>query len=132
MEAFVSVNILRFDIFGPKDNEIFGSISQGRFFEVPPQNCRSVLTVNALIGYFREFFHIYNLKLDAERGLTDSNSKSVDMKDSNKFWFLFVWVNAIFEAVPTKPLRSEQVKATKQVTFKLFHGSVKKPWENPN
>ena len=96
MEAFVSVNILRFDIFGPKDNEIFGSISQGRFFEVPPENCRSVLTVNALIRYFREFFYTYNLKLDAERGLTDSNSKSIDMKDSNKFWFLFVWVNAIF------------------------------------
>lgn len=65
MEAFVSVNILRFDIFGPKDNEIFGSISQGRFFEVPPQNFRSVLTVNALIRYFREFFYItwnYTLK----------------------------------------------------------------------
>ena len=89
MEAFVSVNILRFDIFGPKDNEIFGSISQGRFFEVPPQNFRSVLTVNALIRYFREFF-LYNLKLHAERGLTDSSSKSIDMKDSNKFWFLFV------------------------------------------
>lgn len=96
MEAFVSVNILRFDIFGPKDNEIFGCISQGRFFAVPPHNCRSVLTVNALIRYFREFFYIYNLKLDAERGLTDSNSKSIDMKNSNKFWFLFVWVNAIF------------------------------------
>lgn len=129
MEAFVSVNILRFDIFGPKDNEIFGSVSQGRFFEVPPQNFRSVLTDNAFV-LFATFF--YDLKLDAERGLTDSNSKSIDMKDSNKFWFLFVWVNAIFEAVPTKPFRFEQVKATKQVTFKLFHGSVKKPWENPN
>ena len=55
MEAFVSVNILRFDIFGPKDNEIFGSVSQGRFFEVPPQNFRSVLTDNAFV-LFASFF----------------------------------------------------------------------------
>lgn len=57
MEAFVSVNILRFHIFGPKHNEILGSISQGRFFEVPPQNCRSVLAVNAFV-LFARFFYI--------------------------------------------------------------------------